>query len=209
MAFDKYKNGAWQEPESGVRRYDTDKTAWVDCESAKRYVDGAWKEVWSAMKCMKELYCSSDITAYYLQSSSKGKYGWSVNFANTPNADYATYYLEGEFVNPTFSFEYEGAAWLTEPNGDVAYRPAGKLYVYTRTTDGTEEYTAVSTSLGTTSGPESGTYDKALSGAYDRIGFKVVASPAYSSSVDVTKYIDISYPYIDGKLALPGKECIQ
>lgn len=46
MAFDKYKDGAWQEPESGVKRYADG--AWQDCESAKRYVDGAWQEVWTA-----------------------------------------------------------------------------------------------------------------------------------------------------------------
>ncbi|MGN0506629.1 MAG: hypothetical protein ACI4FZ_08715 [Lachnospiraceae bacterium] len=45
MAFNKYANGAWEEPD-GVKRY-TD-GAWQDCESAKRYVDGAWEEVWSA-----------------------------------------------------------------------------------------------------------------------------------------------------------------
>lgn len=45
MAFNKYKDGAWQEPESGVKRYADG--AWTDCESAKRYKDGAWTEVWS------------------------------------------------------------------------------------------------------------------------------------------------------------------
>ena len=45
MAFNKYKNGAWQEPEDSVRRYENG--AWTDCDSAKRYTNGAWTEVWS------------------------------------------------------------------------------------------------------------------------------------------------------------------
>lgn len=45
MAFDKYKDGAWQEPEDAVKRYADG--AWEECEFAKRYISGAWQEVWT------------------------------------------------------------------------------------------------------------------------------------------------------------------
>lgn len=50
MAFNKYKNGAWQEPEDSVRRYENG--AWTECESAKSYKSSAWEEVWTAFKRM-------------------------------------------------------------------------------------------------------------------------------------------------------------
>lgn len=50
MAFDKYKNGAWQEPEDSVRRYESG--AWVECDNAKRYKNGAWEEIWASFKRM-------------------------------------------------------------------------------------------------------------------------------------------------------------
>lgn len=69
MAFDKYKNGAWQEPEDSVRRYE--KGAWVDCDTAKRYKNGAWEEVWSNAKRMS-VY-SKGYGVDYL--TSQGKWG--------------------------------------------------------------------------------------------------------------------------------------
>ena len=46
MAFDKYKAGAWTEPETIVGKNISG--AWEDCESAKRVISGAWAEIWSA-----------------------------------------------------------------------------------------------------------------------------------------------------------------
>ena len=68
MAFDKYKNAAWQEPEEGVRRYDA--SAWTNCEAAKRYKNSAWEEVWSDIKIMT--LESNTISGGYLSISPDG-----------------------------------------------------------------------------------------------------------------------------------------
>ena len=73
MAFDKYKNGAWQEPEEAVRRYENG--AWVDCENAKRYISGAWEEVWASFKktyFVENGVVGNSATAFWKYASSYG-----------------------------------------------------------------------------------------------------------------------------------------
>lgn len=43
--FDKYYNGAWQEPDDTVRK--NSNGAWEECEFARRVISGAWEDVWT------------------------------------------------------------------------------------------------------------------------------------------------------------------
>jgi hypothetical protein len=56
MAFDKYKNGAWQEPEDSAYRYSNG--AWQEAEAAYRNINGAWQEVWYSLPVMTVGECT-------------------------------------------------------------------------------------------------------------------------------------------------------
>ena len=102
--FDKYANGAWQEPENTVQRYADG--AWQEAESAKRYISGAWEEIWSALKFTGSTHTtttgfgglSSDDSLFYFAEQDGG---------------YVEVWTEGEFVNPTVTATIDGYCWVT------------------------------------------------------------------------------------------------
>lgn len=204
--FDKYSNGAWEEPEDTVKRYASG--AWEEAESAKRYVSGAWTEVWENIKKMLELnntLPSGAITGH-IADTGNGE-GWAIWYFDGGDNDggSVTYYLDGDFVNPTISFSYDGWFGYT-PNGSYIQAQVGKLDVYTRTTDGTESYPTADNSVKVTEGQKS--YSTTLSGTFNRVGFRFTFTN-WGSGVDTyePQYLfNIYNILIDGKECLPTKE---
>lgn len=186
MAFDKYKDGAWMEPETGVERYADG--AWVDCDSAKRYVDGAWSEVWANIKWLTLL--SSNITTGMCTVSDDGlaidfwkymDYFENRYFGTISGGGTMVLYLDGEWTNPTISFDYNGGfirCSTPDSKGTWYCVSAGKVSLYSRTTGGTVETKEVVSRVGETQSgesveEESGSYEGVLEGTFNRLGLSI------------------------------------
>lgn len=204
--FKSYKNDAWEDPEIN-RRYEAD--AWTDCEFAKRYISDAWEEVWTAVKWMKALSDTlpSGVTAGHVKGAPSDKDGWAIWFFEGDNdSGSATYYLDGEFTNPTISFDYDGFFSFT-PNGQLTYASSGKLELYTRTTSGTESYTTAVGSIQVVEGTEN--YSTTLSGTFDRVGIRFTFTNwTVDASMSPQYLLNLWNILIDGKFCLPGDDCV-
>ena len=205
MAFDKYKDGAWQEPDDTVKRYADG--AWQEAESAKRYISGAWTEVWEAIKYMSQMNNTlpSGSIVGAVTGGDSDREGWAIWFFEGDNdGGSVTYFLDGEFVNPSISFDYDGFFSFT-PNGTLTYSSVGKLEVYTRTADGTESYTIADNSVEKVEGVDS--FSTTLNGTFNRVGFRFTFTN-WNVSADMTpQYLfNIWNIVIDGKDCLPSKE---
>lgn len=202
MASKRYENNAWVDIDE-LKRYENG--AWVDCESAKKYENGAWVEVWTAVQWLKQLANTTTADAInYVTLSNRENVGWSI-FATTPQSGYVTYYLDGLFTNPEVSCEYDGI-YYGMVSGTQKYAPAGSISLYTRTTSGTENYTSLG-NLGDSSGETFGEYFTTLSGSFNRIGYKIKLNN-WQLDAPIMYWIDIWDFMIDGKLCLPGEDCI-
>lgn len=192
MAFEKYKSGAWMEPETIVGKYVAG--AWQACESAKRIISGAWAEVWANIKWLTKLSSSITVGTCYVAAD-----GSSIEFVKI--MDYAggyygtisgagtiVLYLDGSWTNPTISFDYEGSfirSSTAETGGTWYCASAGKISLYSRDTAGAEKTTTVIASVGQTKTvtPSSGddifsyeandSYEGTLTGTYNRVGLSI------------------------------------
>lgn len=109
--FDKYKDGAWQEPENTVQRYAAG--AWTECEAAHRNINGAWEEVWSAIDVMYVYSCS--LTNGQIEIKNR-KRSFCFDMYEDREQQYGSltcsgsimFVIDGNWVNPTFSFDWFG-----------------------------------------------------------------------------------------------------
>lgn len=112
MAFDKYANGAWQEPEDTVRKYSNG--AWEEAESAKRYISGAWEEIWSSLKFTG----STHTTKTGFGGLSNG--GECLFYMAEQDGGYVDVWADGEFVNPTVTATIDGYCWVFDRNQAIS-----------------------------------------------------------------------------------------
>lgn len=187
MAFDKYKDGAHMEPENTVGKHIDG--AWEDCEAAKRVKDGAWAEVWANIKWLTKL--SNNITAGMCTVSEGGLEIEFFKFMDAANG-YGTIsgggtmvlYLDGEWTNPTISFDFEGGftSRAEQGTGDWRMASAGAISLYSRTTGGAVATKEVVTRVGATQSnpsyvaPEEGSYEGVLEGTFNRLGLSIYVS---------------------------------
>lgn len=179
MAFDKYKDGAWQEPESDVKRYAD--SAWQDCEFAKRYVDNAWEEVWSAFKAYiisQSAWVNGTCTDYTVGpvTDSMGSGSQIISTGTTSTYMFLGTAPDQTFVNPTITLDYWALAMATASNGVAYYKPVAMMELYGVYTNGNTYMPGTNTSLailGNTAGPTSGTLSYTFSGEFVEIGIRI------------------------------------
>ena len=202
-----YKNGAEQDAEI-VKRYANG--AEQDAEGVYTVKNGAEENVWSSIKYMKEL-SNTLKTAYamYATASWHDYRIWSVGGRNKNDGGTVTYYLEGDFTDPTISFIYDGWYNYMTTSGSDRYASAGSIDMYYRTTAGTEQYLGGVSSVNTSSSEEQ-TYSMQLFGNYNRIGYRIdLASWSGGDSGSYLDYfIDIWNFRIDGKECIPSADCV-
>jgi len=206
--FDKNSNGAWQEPEDTVRKYELG--AWEECEFARRVISGAWENVWEAIRYMSQMNntLKSGTIVGYVQGTSSGKNdGWGIWYFESGNtgSGSVTYYLDGDFTNPTISFDYDGF-FSSLIGGEFRYASVGSLEVYTRTTSGSESYASAVSSINVPDGHQN--YSTTLNGTFNRVGFRFKFQNWNVGSDMSPQYLfNIYNILIDGKDCIPSKEC--
>lgn len=206
--FTTYKNGAEQEAEI-VTRYELG--AEVEAEGVYTVKNGAEEEVWSAIKWMKELNNTLTVAeTQYAHSTQHDYKAWSVAGWDESDGGTVTYYLEGDFTNPTLSFEYEGWCNYESTSGADRYASAGKIERYLRTKSGSESYYTIVSSVNTVD-TDSQSYSTQLQGEYDRVGIRIdLASWSGTGSGRYLDYfIDFWNLRIDGKECLPSADCVK
>ena len=198
--FDKYSNGAWQEPEDTVRK--NVNGAWEECEFARRVISGAWENVWEAIKYMSQQNNTlpSGATVGYVTGGSTDK-GWGIwYFGGDTGSGSVTYYLDGSFVNPSISFDYDGF-FVFFPNGNFNYATVGKLELYTRTTSGAESYTSAVNTINVQEGYEN--YSTTLNGNFNRVGFRFTFQ-----NWNVQDSYSPQYMFNIYNILIDGKDCL-
>lgn len=202
-----YKSGAEQEAEI-VTRYANG--AEQEAEGVYAYKNGAEEEVWSAIKWMKQLGNTLKVAeADYAHASWHDYEIWSVFGMDKNDGGTVTYYLEGDFTNPTLSFEYDGFYNYMTSSGTDRYVSAGTIERYLRTKDGTESYYTIASSVNTVE-TDSQSYSSQLQGEFDRVGIRIdLASWSGGDSGSYLSYfIDFWNFRIDGKECLPSADCV-
>lgn len=204
------KNNTRTDPEI-VKRYDSASDTWVDCQFAKRYdtASKSWIEIWTAVKWMSQMNntLKSGTIAGTISDTGHGK-GWAIWYFNGGDNDggSVTYYLDGNFVNPIISFDYDG--WFGYTPGDTyTQTTVGRLDLYTRSTSGAEDYTSALSSIKVVDGTEN--YSTTLNGTFNRVGYKFTfqnwgsGTDAYSPQYLFNMYNLL----IDGKECRPSEDC--
>ena len=209
MAFDKYKDGAWMEPEDSVRKNITG--VWEDCDSVKRLIDGAWTEVWANIRYMIEK--SNTITKGFLDINNDGNefafyrmQDVEVGYGSQSGGGTIIFYLDGSWTNPNISFDWEGGFIKKQSlTSDKWSRgTAGSIQYYARKTDGTEVtgnlvQTVGSTLVDTNVMDEYGSYNGDLTGEFDRLGISIYISSYGGQYYNSTTTMKIYNLLFDGR----------
>jgi len=171
--------------------------------SVKKYIDGAWREVWSAVKEM--IFKSNTITKNTWGRATEDNLGYSlfkfmdasVDDGSVSGSGTITFYLEGDWTNPTISLIGEGGLIRSNSDYSTWYRaPAGDIQIYSRTTSGVEKTTTVIDNIGSAMSTTDGyidteviEYSGTLNGTFDRLGISLYitgySSNYYSCSMDL------------------------
>lgn len=207
MAMRTYVSNAWEDIEdlpvavNGARES-------ADC--ARIYKNNAWEDVWNSIIDMIQLNNTlpSGAIVGRVQGSASDSDGWAIWYFENGNTGggSVTYYIEGDFVNPTISFDYDGF-FSYMPNGNMQYASVGKLDIYTRDTSAynREVYEPVISGINVQEGEEH--FEKTISGSYNRIGFRFTFNNWNVSSSYGPQYLfNIWNILIDGKECLPSEE---
>lgn len=213
MAFDKCKNGAWQEPEELVKRYDNANGYWVDCEEARKHKDGAWTEVWANIKWLSLLSNTITTGDCYLDNNGleiilykiMGYFnGW---YGTISGSGKMILYLDGEWTNPTISFDYYGGFVHKTSESTTIWQcvSAGKVSLYSRTTSGTVTTKDAVTRVGKTQQQEGyveseeGSYEGTLTGTFNRLGIEIYLNGFGENYFNAILELRVSNLRINGK----------
>ena len=186
MAVKVYKNNTWVDVQgvkcptvNGVRS---------DAQAVRVYRGGAWVDVWTSMKMMTLLSNSISKGTLYVYDDGGIQFAKSMMSGTGSIAGGGTmvFYLDGEWVNPTITFDYAGNYMYEVSNGNYVAGSAGSISIYHRVKGATSAGTTtvlskVGTDISINDGVERGTASKTLSGTYDRLGISITI-PSYSGS---------------------------
>lgn len=177
MAIKTYKNGAWVDVQSVN-----------NAQAVRVYKDNAWVDVWTSMKLMTLLSNSITKGMFYAYDDGGMQYSKSMMSGTGSMAGGGTmvFYLDGEWVNPTITFDYAGNYMYEASSGNYVAGSAGSISIYHRVKGATSAGTTsvlskVGTDISVNDGVERGTASKTLNGTYDRLGISITI-PTYSGS---------------------------
>lgn len=193
--------------------------------AVEKYVDGVWKEVWSAAKEMirDANYTTLSQYAGVLDISDDGTEFdfWEVfseedSYGRLTSGGTIDFYLEGEWTNPVIEFDFEGQLlykgsstanfWITEPMGSIGIRY--------RNTNGSSSVMNAVNQVGSNQtsadgnvsveGVDYGHYRTTLSGTFTMLGIRITInnhSSKYTAD-NLFGELQISNLTIDGRKCL-------
>lgn len=154
-----------------------------EAQAVRVYNGSAWVDVWANMKTMTLL--SNTITKGTFYAYDTGNMQYSKILADgtgtMSGGGTMIFYLDGEWTNPTISFDYSGGVLYEIATNSYATTSAGYISIYHRVKGASSAgTTAVLQRLGANySGYdfeyESGSASKTLTGTFDRIGLSITA----------------------------------
>ena len=177
MAIKTYKSGAWVDIKG------------VNNAQAVRVHNGtSWIDIWTSMKTMTLLSNSITKGMFYAYDNGSMQYSKSLQYGEGSMTGGGTmvFYLDGEWVNPTITFDYSGNYMYETSNGNYISSSAGTVAIYHRVKGAssagtTQVLSKVGVDMSIDSGVERGSVSKTLSGTYDRLGISFTI-PTYSNS---------------------------
>lgn len=165
MSIKVYENGVWVDKTPLIYK----NGAWTAATSASVYRNGAWTEVWSNVKPIR-LIGRTTTTGCFFPPEKWETETWV--FA-VDDSGYVELAADGNFVNPTISFAYEGGLSRTSSDGTFHNIPAGNIYTLGITASGSKQE-ANSLSIGTSSAyTEKTNVQFTLNGTFVKVGLKV------------------------------------
>lgn len=147
-----------------------------------------WVDVWTSMKLMTLL--SNSITKGTLYAYEDGSMGYNKSMfggsGSMSGGGTMVFYLDGEWVNPTITFDYDGNYMYEASSGNYIAGSAGSIAIYHRVKGASSAGTTsvlskIGTDISINDGVERGTISKTLSGTYNRLGLSITI-PSYSGS---------------------------
>jgi hypothetical protein len=164
-----------------------------EAQAVRIYRNGAWVDVWSNIKIMTVL--SNNITKGWCALSEDKrtiqyhKFMDGANNGSMAGGGTIVFYLDGLWTNPTITFTWSGS-YMYQLNDLWYVISAGSISLYHRTSGSSNAVTTsavpqVGTTQAGTNDPQdaSGSYEKTLSGTYDRLGLSI-----YVNGFSGTKY---------------------
>lgn len=159
-----------------------------EAQAVRIHNGSTWVDVWNSITYMSLI--SNSITKGMLSINSAD----AIQFSKTAGGSMSTmagggtlvFSAEGEWVNPTITFNYEGGLLYEVSSGTYATTTAGSISLYHRVKGSSSaSTTAVVPKVGTDAINnfylDVGTVNKTLSGTYDRLGLSITI-PAYNGS---------------------------
>ena len=154
-----------------------------EAQAVRIYKGSTWVDVWSSMKIMKLLSNSITKGTFYAYDDGSIQYSKILADGTGSMAGGGTmvFYLDGEWTNPTISFNYSGGVIYEKSTNVYATTTAGSISIYHRVKGASSASTTVALSrmgvdyTGNDFNYESGSVNKTLTGTYDRIGLSITA----------------------------------
>ena len=159
-----------------------------EAQAVRIHNGSSWVDVWSSLKIMTLL--SNSITTGSLFVYDHGGIQYSKTYqggtGSLSGTGTLTCYLDGEWTNPTITFEYSGGALYDTSNNTWNIRSAGTISAYHRIKGSSSTGTTTilssvgATQTGNNVDYSSGSASKTLSGTFDRIGLQITIN-SYST----------------------------
>lgn len=153
-----------------------------EAQAVRIHNGSAWIDVWSNMKIMTllsnsitkgQLYVYTDSFSYHKSQGS--------GTGSTAGGGTMIFYVDGEWTNPTITFDFTGGFLYESPEYVWHVTTAGSISIYHRAKGATTAGTTTALSrmgidyTGNDFDYESGSASKTLSGTFDRLGLSITA----------------------------------
>ena len=177
-----------------------------EAQAVRIHNGSAWVDVWSAVKFMSLI--SNTVTKGMLAINSEIAMQFGKSMASgtgtMTGGGTLVFCAEGEWVNPTITFDYDGS-FMYESSANTYYSTtAGSISLYHRikgaTSAGTTQVLSKIGKEGVNNfDVDAGTVSKTLSGTYDRLGISVTI-PSYNGNYSFASLIlNVSNVAVGGK----------
>jgi len=153
-----------------------------EAQAVRIYRNGSWVDVWSNMKITTllsntitkgQLYVYTDSFSYHKSQAS--------GTGSSAGGGTMIFYVDGEWTNPTITFDFTGGFLYESPEYVWHVTTAGSISIYHRAKGATTAGTTTALSrmgidyTGNDFDYESGSVSKTLSGTFDRLGLSITA----------------------------------